>query len=355
MATGIEHRSIDTIMDAYNNGGLPNFSIWAGPQLRIKYEGGNVDEGYSTLNNYLNVIKNANTHTVYTLKLYPAETQKINNKTDYDGSTSFMLRDDIPVRADQNGVTVIDRTINGSNNNNQGLQMFLEKMMTQQQLMFDKMMQIQANQQQTKLDKFIGMVEENWNKQQLEPVKDVFDKIGDMMEKNPTVVKDIFSGINGLVATIIPGKGPVQVAGQVQQPGQIAGTTKHSQQDPAAETNNEDIFLQHTMQTHMPQQQQENTAGAAEERELTDEELDALDARTDAAIEKLDSFCGSEGTVQLLEQLSSGDEAGFIIWVAQQNALAQLNSKLGPQKLLTALQALAAMSDMKLKGLLAMM
>src|SRR4051812_1386731 len=91
MSTGIEHRQITTIMDCYTNYDKPNFSIWAGPTLRIKYEGGNVDIGYQQLLDYLNLIQSSDTRTVYTLRVYPATTTGINNKTEYEGSTSFML------------------------------------------------------------------------------------------------------------------------------------------------------------------------------------------------------------------------------------------------------------------------
>jgi hypothetical protein len=50
MSVGIEHRSIDTVLQAYLDYDKANFSIWAGKQLRVKYEGGNIDQGVQELN-----------------------------------------------------------------------------------------------------------------------------------------------------------------------------------------------------------------------------------------------------------------------------------------------------------------
>ncbi len=111
MANGIEHKSVDSVMEAFRSYDLPNFSIWAGKQLRVKYEGGNWDEGLQELLNYLNVILAANTQCVYSLRVYPEDVTHIDNKTPYDGSTTFMLSPAVPTTT-QNGVTIIDRNGN---------------------------------------------------------------------------------------------------------------------------------------------------------------------------------------------------------------------------------------------------
>lgn len=78
------------MMQAYQDYGYPNFSIVQGKRFCIGYDGNNIDEGVSTLLNYLNSILANNTASVYLLRVYP-EGVSVDSGSNYKGSTTFML------------------------------------------------------------------------------------------------------------------------------------------------------------------------------------------------------------------------------------------------------------------------
>jgi hypothetical protein len=77
-------------MQAYQEYGMPNFSILQGKRLCVAYDDGNIDEGTTKLLSYLNQILASNTASVYLLRVYP-ENVPVNSSTGYSGSTTFML------------------------------------------------------------------------------------------------------------------------------------------------------------------------------------------------------------------------------------------------------------------------
>lgn len=106
MNIGIEHRSANSVLEAYQQYALPNFSIWSGKSLRWKYEGGNGDEGMQMLQNCLQTIQDSGTTTIYTIRVYPAERTKITSNTEYDGSTNFQLTSYVAGGNGQGSITI---------------------------------------------------------------------------------------------------------------------------------------------------------------------------------------------------------------------------------------------------------
>lgn len=351
---GIEHRDPDTVMQAFDYFDKPNFAIYVGKDQRTAYEGSSVEDAAAKLREYLEMLAASGTATVYTMKVYQEGQTNIGSKTEHCGSTTFMFSPTAPVRT-ENGVTFIDRigAPTAPARGNGDIMAMFTQMMAQQEKFMQQMMAMQQQQQQTKLDKFIGFVEENMNKQQLEPVKDVFDKIGDIVEKNPHVVKDIFTGMSNLICSIIPGKVPTPIDTPM-----ISGTEKFTAAAPAAPAAPADPHTDfHTQQiSQMNQHQQQQVAPVAQhQEELTDEQLEALAERDDASLDKLDEWIGPVQLTAMLEQLTAGGPESFEVWVHQQNYLATLNNKLGPADMLKALQGLAGKNTLQLKALLAMM
>ena len=68
---GIDFRDKDVLIDQYEEFGKPNFSIWQGKRLKISYDGNDIKDGSSMLNNYLEQITNSGTQSQYELLVYP--------------------------------------------------------------------------------------------------------------------------------------------------------------------------------------------------------------------------------------------------------------------------------------------
>ena len=110
MALGIEHTNKDTVIEAYQFFAAPNWCIWGGRDKRAQYVDDDLDEGETKLGEFLDMIANSNTSTVYLLRVYKAGTKNVSNKTEGEGATTFMLSGTTKITKDQNGVTIIDRT-----------------------------------------------------------------------------------------------------------------------------------------------------------------------------------------------------------------------------------------------------
>lgn len=110
MATGIEHRSVDSVMQAYDYFEKPNFAIYQGKDQRTYYDGGNQDEGAEKLREWLTMIEANGTGAVYTLKVYKEAEKDITAKAAPSGSTTFLLSATTPVTRREDGTIIIDRT-----------------------------------------------------------------------------------------------------------------------------------------------------------------------------------------------------------------------------------------------------
>jgi hypothetical protein len=104
--SGIEHRTADSVIQAYNRYDCCNFSIWAGKRLCVKHDSGNSDIAIGELNDFLNTISGAQTQTVYTLRVYADSVDNINSNTAYEGSTTFCLMP-AGIPRGENGISIL--------------------------------------------------------------------------------------------------------------------------------------------------------------------------------------------------------------------------------------------------------
>jgi len=266
MASGIEHREAESVIEAYADYDKPNFAIFAGKQLRVKYEGGNLDEGMQVLTGFLNQIQRVNTASVYTLRVYD-EHAKVTSATPYEGSTTFMISPAVPVTKNENGVTIIDRGVGATNYGAgmagfQALQQTMTEMMKQNQDMMQMFMQ---RQQEDKMDKLIAAIQEKADKEP--PPKQWWENIGELVVQNPTIIDRIgFIFRPEIYQVAAPGTPPISGTTQTQS---------QTQTEPMAE--------------------------------LTEAQITALEDRMDAALDKLEDSLGIEKITMALEKLAAMD------------------------------------------------
>lgn len=96
-ASSVQFRNKESVIDAYSSRKVAAWSIWQGRQFMFKYEGKDIEEGLSQLDETLNAISKGST-AIYTLKVYEELSTgkgvvKIKSNTPDDGSFNFRLND----------------------------------------------------------------------------------------------------------------------------------------------------------------------------------------------------------------------------------------------------------------------
>jgi hypothetical protein len=93
----VQFRGIKNVITAYTNKGVPAWGLFQGTQFLEKYEGKDITEGATLLQDYLEALdQRSNDTNTYTLCIYedPAG-GKITSATKYDASFNFRLLDTI--------------------------------------------------------------------------------------------------------------------------------------------------------------------------------------------------------------------------------------------------------------------
>jgi hypothetical protein len=91
----VQFRGIKNAVKAYENKKVPAWGLFQGTQFLEKYEGEDLDEGASLLNDYLNALdQRSNDMNTYTLCIYETP-GKITSASKYDASFNFRLTDNI--------------------------------------------------------------------------------------------------------------------------------------------------------------------------------------------------------------------------------------------------------------------
>ena len=289
MATGIEHRGIDTILQSYDyNEDLPNWAIYANKDQRAYYNAGNKDQGALKLQELLQMIEAANTQTVYTLRMYPEGVTEIKSSTPHHASTTFMLNAAAPVTRDANGLMVIDQTKNSNNASLQAQVLNLQAQLENEREARHKAelhnleqrfaAQIagltSAQEEKSWFDRIIGVVETN---------PEVLDKVMQPVERFLTGILNIFDkrGANTPPPNFVP----------------VNGTDAPDPEptpQPQPQQNTEDMAKE--------------TTAPAENIELTEEQLDALHDQQDIYIEQIEDRLGPIILTQMLEKVAGMDD-----------------------------------------------
>lgn len=268
--TGIEYRDIDGIIEAYDNYDKPNFSIWAGSSLKVKYEGGNMDQGKDMLRNFLSQIQQSATTTVYTIRVYPGECDNINNKTPYEGSFTFMLGNRADSYRNEQGVIILPGGQQAPAKNNTAETMQLTERINR--------LEAELNNEREKRHKaeLENIRKEFTNQiaglqQKEEPNK--WLEIGEKLIEKPDGIEKIFNGLGSLIDKFI--------ANREVPPIKLAGTEQKND------------TMQHEEETHINS-----------EEELTAEEQDLFD-RMDDAIDTIEEKVGTTPLVEALEKIAA--------------------------------------------------
>lgn len=92
-ARTVQLRSVQNVLDAYENWDTPHFAIWNAKQLLFAYDKdeGSIDEGMQLLQQWLQWIEQGESAGIYTLAIYKDPTKSITNATPYNGSVNFQL------------------------------------------------------------------------------------------------------------------------------------------------------------------------------------------------------------------------------------------------------------------------
>jgi uncharacterized small protein (DUF1192 family) len=92
----VQFRDAANVLSAYEQRGIPNFSIRNRQQLLHVYKGGDLGEGATELAAFLELLERSKSAGIYTLCVYElAPNTRITNKTEYDGSFNFRFSDEI--------------------------------------------------------------------------------------------------------------------------------------------------------------------------------------------------------------------------------------------------------------------
>ena len=94
MASSVQFRGKDAVLKAVEYRKIAAWSFWSGRQLLHKYEGSDLSESVTHLDEFLDMIEEG-TNAVYTLKFHEElKGGKITDKTPCDGSFNFRLNSD---------------------------------------------------------------------------------------------------------------------------------------------------------------------------------------------------------------------------------------------------------------------
>lgn len=94
MASSIQFKGIDGVINAYENRKVAAWSLWQGKQFMFKYEGNDLEQGAEQLQATLDLLAES-TNAIYTLKVYEdLPGHKIKSNTPDDGSFNFKINGD---------------------------------------------------------------------------------------------------------------------------------------------------------------------------------------------------------------------------------------------------------------------
>ena len=325
MARGIDYREREDVVSCYEFGKMPNWAIFAGNEIVMPYADGDLSEGKERLNEYLTLLENnSKTKQTFTLRVYPAATVNITNKTPYSGSFTFMLNQDEPLITDpRTGLMIVDRTARPQAANNAYMDMImgrLEKMEAQNALLLNQLHANQIKSLEDKLNTAINglndkAADEHWSDKLLQNLSDKPEIIPDTIGK----IFDIFSKPKKDYLHATPMAGTDQAKQPAQKP-------MEQQQPPALE--------------------------ADEDIELTEAEVDALQDRQGEAMYALEEKLGIEVFTIFLEQLAAKTGEDLEAWATQEAAMNILRGRMPHATLTKMVTQVSALDDKGLNKLL---
>jgi len=325
MARGIEHREKETVLEAYSlQTDKPNWAIFSGTEPVITYDGGLISEGEERLSNYLQMIEDSPTRTVFTLRVYYPETTKITNKTNYAGSTTFMLNGEAGVTKDPTtGLIVLDRNQGTSKTDTtayNSLSGRLDQLETENKMLLQRLHQEEIKRLEDKMSAAISGLNQPVNR---------WDKILDIIEAKPEIIPNTIDKVLGYILN----RNTPQPEPIYSHANPIAGTTAT---EPAPASNG-------TTNNEMSQQ---------ETAELTAEQLESLHDQQSEYCDNLEDRLGAENFTLYLGQLAAMSDDQLIQWSKQEEYLQNIRQRLEGATISKLLQSVTEMNDKSLNKLL---
>ena len=331
MARGIEHREADSVVKAYEIGKKPNWGIFAGSELMVAYDGGEMEGGADMLQTYLEVLESQGSATVFTLKTYYADTTKITNKTPNSGSTTFMLSQNAKtIQDEKTGLTIIDRTQYskaGAPSQDPALLARIERLEKVNETLQNQLHQQQIKALEDKMNTAISGLSNQpsgWGK--------LFDTIAERPEIIPDAIgklSDMFFGAYS------------RVKGQPQQPNFVHNA-------PIAGSNQ--IIDEPIKQD--PQMSGTQNTTTTDPDQLTEEQVTACHDQQEECSDNLEDKLGIENYTGYLVYLNSMNDKQLSAWSQQEQKMQIIRTRLTDEQLTKLVSEVSEMSDIKLKLLL---
>lgn len=105
MAKTVQFRDMDSVLTAYKNRDTAPFAICSDKDLHFKFEGSDVDEGFTLLEEYLHLLIKNQSAGIYTLRVYEELPKggRISNTTPFHGSFNFRFLDSVRAAGNYSG------------------------------------------------------------------------------------------------------------------------------------------------------------------------------------------------------------------------------------------------------------
>jgi len=329
MARGIEHKEKEGVLTAYRLANKPNWGIFAGSELMIAYEGSNMDDGETMLSNYLDILEDGRSSTVFTLKIYHPDVTRITNKTASSGSTTFMLANTPTMVDEKTGLMILDKTNYKAGNigTDPALLARLEKLESlneslQQQLLDQKLKDIETRHQAT----ISGLSAQptGWAK--------LFDSLAEKPETIPQTIGALGDMFMGIYSRIKGGNVPQQ-ENKFLHNNPLSGTTKTDED------------------TNKTEQEMENNTNVEElqEVELTPKQIEQAHDLQQQYCDELEDKLGIPNFTGYLEYLNRLPNEKLSAWSQQEQYLQTIRTRLTDDQLTDLVRSVATASDKTLK------
>lgn len=233
MGAGIEHRSAQGVLEAFQDYDCPNFTIWNGKRLCYTCDDDNMDIGMQTLINCLNQISQSGTSAIYLIKVYAQDCGKITSSTPYRGSTTFMLSPTAltttgPGPGGVGSVHIIDNAGKTAQYGTRELNTRLDALEKENRELLERVHKSELNEIRNDFTRQIAGIT-----QQAED-KTWWDRLFDTLEKKPEILDKLGDGLAKVAGIFRDRKDYiVNPAG-----GSVSGTTKNASTNTE---NNEDV------------------------------------------------------------------------------------------------------------------
>ena len=331
MARGIEHREVDSVVMAYELGKKPNWGIFAGSELMVAYDGGEMTDGAEMLKTYLEVLESQGSATVFTLKTYYADTTKVTNKTPNSGSTTFMLSQAAKtIQDEKTGLTIIDRTNYSkpvATSQDPTLLARLERLEKANETLLSQLHQQQIKALEDKMNTAISGLSNQ---------PSGWDKLIDSIADRPEIIPDAIGKLSDMFFGVYS-----RYKGQPQQ-----NNFHHSAPISGInQTNDEPIIKQDPqMNTTQPI--------TTDPDQLTKDQVTACHDKQEECCDNLEDKFGIENFTGYLVYLNMMNDKQLEAWSQQEQKMQIIRTRLSSDQLTKLVTEVSEMSDIKLKLLL---